>query len=574
MNVVAINGSPKAAKSNTDKILQPFLTGAAEAGAVCETVYAAELEVKDCCGCFTCWNKTPGVCVYNDDMPGLLERIRDADYVVWAGPLYFYGMTARLQRIIERTLPLVKPYIIWNGERYVHLQRYEKRPKLVLVSNCGFPERVNFNSLQETFSLLSGGHGPAAAVMCTGGELLGVEELNGQFDWYIAAAYAAGRELIKEGRMADETEHTLARSLVPVDIFVTMANSSWNVPGDDPPTLSEVLSERSRDNTASTQEQVRQLTDTDIGNSMRGLIAAMANNYRPEAERNLASVIQYEVSGNEPGQYFLVIESGRCTAFEGRHTSPKLTIYTSSQIWRSIAEGKLEGSTALMNGQYRFEGDLALLMKLNQLFRSAHPASPVPNVRRTGGPLPIPGMQWLTVAFAPWIAFWVFSGRYGVAACAGALGLATIILFYRWLYLEVSMMDAGSPLFFAAALGLFLVAPSALSNYGMVLGNLTLAALWAGTLMTEQPLTAVYSKHKYPLEIQATPLFIRINVILTTFWVLIYITQAAIAIMAPVQPVLRGIWLAGVNLLLIPAFIFTSRFPAWFISRRANQPVW
>ena len=39
MKILAINGSPRGKKSNTDRILQPFLEGAREAGADTETIY-------------------------------------------------------------------------------------------------------------------------------------------------------------------------------------------------------------------------------------------------------------------------------------------------------------------------------------------------------------------------------------------------------------------------------------------------------------------------------------------------------------------------------------------------------
>jgi multimeric flavodoxin WrbA len=52
MNILAINGSPKGKYGNTDRILQPFLQGAAAAGADCETIYAKDLDVKECTGCF------------------------------------------------------------------------------------------------------------------------------------------------------------------------------------------------------------------------------------------------------------------------------------------------------------------------------------------------------------------------------------------------------------------------------------------------------------------------------------------------------------------------------------------
>ena len=46
MQVLAINGSPRGAKGNTERVLQPFLEGAREAGAETEVIYLKDHEIK------------------------------------------------------------------------------------------------------------------------------------------------------------------------------------------------------------------------------------------------------------------------------------------------------------------------------------------------------------------------------------------------------------------------------------------------------------------------------------------------------------------------------------------------
>ena len=110
MKILAIQGSPRPkAGSNTEILLQEFLKGARSAGAETETVYLTEKKIHPCVGCFTCWVKTPGVCVFKDDMPELLEKVRDCQVLVYAFPLYNYNMTALTKAFQERILPLVHP---------------------------------------------------------------------------------------------------------------------------------------------------------------------------------------------------------------------------------------------------------------------------------------------------------------------------------------------------------------------------------------------------------------------------------------------------------------------------------
>ena len=134
MKIVAFNGSPRGKQSNTDRILQPFLDGARKAGAQTETIYLRELEINPCLGCYTCWTKTPGVCVHKDDMPPLLVKMRQADIVVYATPLYIFTVTGIMKDFMDRHIPNVQPHIVQRGEHYLHPPRYPdpKDRRLVL----------------------------------------------------------------------------------------------------------------------------------------------------------------------------------------------------------------------------------------------------------------------------------------------------------------------------------------------------------------------------------------------------------------------------------------------------------
>ena len=106
MKILAINGSPRAARGNTDKIMRPFLEGARQAGAETEVLYVKDLDIKACQGCYTCQFKTPGVCVYQDDMPGVLDKMKEADALVFAVPLYVFSVPAKFKAFLDRLIVL------------------------------------------------------------------------------------------------------------------------------------------------------------------------------------------------------------------------------------------------------------------------------------------------------------------------------------------------------------------------------------------------------------------------------------------------------------------------------------
>jgi len=119
----------------------------------------------------------------------------------------------------------------------------------------------------------------------------------------------------------------------------------------------------------SSQPSMEEETMTDRRNlTCREIIAGMPSAFNAEAAGDMVADIQFRVSGEEPGDYYLHIEGGTCTFHEGTCETPKLTIHTPSDVWVAISNGEMDGQQAFMQGKYRVEGDFGLLMKLNDLF--------------------------------------------------------------------------------------------------------------------------------------------------------------------------------------------------------------
>lgn len=230
MRILAINGSPKANNGNTECILEPFLKGAESAGAETETVYLANKNIKHCTGCYSCWTRTPGVCIHKDDMPELLGKIQQADVLVFASPLYYFNVTGLMKDFIDRMLPLVNPELESRGGRYIHSSRYKGTgiKKRVLISNCGFPGRYNFSGLLETFKVMTGGT-LDAAILCTEGGVLGAGDdyIRGLLSGYFSSVKKAGRELVEHGSITRETQEVLDREFMDPEVYMENANMAW-----------------------------------------------------------------------------------------------------------------------------------------------------------------------------------------------------------------------------------------------------------------------------------------------------------------------------------------------------------
>jgi len=349
MKILAIQGSPRPKSSNTEILLQEFLKGAQSQGAETETIYLKGKDIHSCVGCYTCWAKTPGVCVFKDDMPEILEKVKGCDILVYATPLYNYNMTSLLKAFQERLLPLLDPHLIKSGDVYRHPQRYEVNRKMVIISTCGFPEISHFDGLRHVFRHIerNGGVPIIGELLMPAGELLKQEGLRENVQGVLQTAYQAGVEVVRNGRVTKETEMQIQKPILAPDEMAEMANLWWD----------------------SHLQGITQGKPQEGGiEDMRLLLRGMAAMFNSQAAGDLKATIQFEVTGKQTGDWFLSIENGKCTFHEGKVNDPNLTIQTPSEVWLAIANKEIDGQHAFMEGKYTATGDMSLLMRMKSLF--------------------------------------------------------------------------------------------------------------------------------------------------------------------------------------------------------------
>jgi putative sterol carrier protein len=100
----------------------------------------------------------------------------------------------------------------------------------------------------------------------------------------------------------------------------------------------------------------------------RELLQAMPLAFNPEAAGDLTADFQFEIKGEENFISYLKIANGRCTYHDGPAPKPNLIIKSPADIWLKISRGELNGQKAFMEGRYRVEGDMSLLLKMKSLF--------------------------------------------------------------------------------------------------------------------------------------------------------------------------------------------------------------
>ena len=99
MKIVILQGSPNK-KGSTNILAENFSQGAKAAGHSVIRFDLTDMDIRPCTGCVTCGYEGP--CVLRDDNQKIREAVLDADMIVFATPLYYYGMSAQLKTVIDR----------------------------------------------------------------------------------------------------------------------------------------------------------------------------------------------------------------------------------------------------------------------------------------------------------------------------------------------------------------------------------------------------------------------------------------------------------------------------------------
>ena len=105
-NVLIFKGSPRE-HGNSSMLADRAAEGAKFTGAEVESFFLHHLDIRACDACDTC--QDTGVCILMDDMQMLYQKLRDADAIVIASPIYWFTMSAQTKLFIDRWYALESP---------------------------------------------------------------------------------------------------------------------------------------------------------------------------------------------------------------------------------------------------------------------------------------------------------------------------------------------------------------------------------------------------------------------------------------------------------------------------------
>ena len=105
------------------------------------------------------------------------------------------------------------------------------------------------------------------------------------------------------------------------------------------------------------------------GMTIGSLMEKLPDFFLPEKAQGVDAVIQFSLSGDGGGDWFVTIKDGSLKVDSGKAESSKLTIAAAAQDMLDIFTGKLNAMAAFSGGKLKLSGDLGLSMKLMNFFK-------------------------------------------------------------------------------------------------------------------------------------------------------------------------------------------------------------
>lgn len=101
---------------------------------------------------------------------------------------------------------------------------------------------------------------------------------------------------------------------------------------------------------------------------MTELFESMPERLNPAAAASMSKILQWNITGDDPGIWAFQIENGAGHVIPGGVEQPDITFTLKDSDWLAIAEGRQDAMKAFMTGKLKVDGNMMLAMKVPQLF--------------------------------------------------------------------------------------------------------------------------------------------------------------------------------------------------------------
>ncbi|HOU15815.1 MAG TPA: flavodoxin family protein [Anaerolineae bacterium] len=233
MRLLAINASYRGDQGHTRFLIDRLFRGAAAAGAEFEVVTLAKFKINHCLACDRCHTAEHYLkCVYadKDDAAGIFAKMAAADRVIYATPVYLFGVSGLLKTFLDRlygTSDVNQMRVTRSGLFFHHVDEAVcSKPfvSLIVCDNLDPEMPKNGRAYFRTFGrFMDAPH--VGELIRSGGRLFGYGRDPQAAERFpkIRAVYAAyeqaGRELALNGRISRVTQRRASQEIIPVPFF-------------------------------------------------------------------------------------------------------------------------------------------------------------------------------------------------------------------------------------------------------------------------------------------------------------------------------------------------------------------
>lgn len=233
MKILAINGSYRGQKGQTSAFLELLFSGAREAGAECEEIVLSKLKINHCLGCDTCHLQDHYLkCVYTDkdDAAAVFAKISAADVVIYASPIYVFGISTLLKTLIDRMYGISDVYqmcVTQSGLLFHHVEHSICSKPFVSMVCCDNMETQTPQNVQEYFKIYGRFMDAKQVGVLTrncvrffeSADKAEIQENFPKVADVVEAYKQAGRELASSGRIQSRTQKRANQEIIPIPFF-------------------------------------------------------------------------------------------------------------------------------------------------------------------------------------------------------------------------------------------------------------------------------------------------------------------------------------------------------------------
>ena len=228
--VLLVNGAPRGVNGYTQLYSDYVADSLSACGVDVDQLVLARHKVGHCLGCLQCWLRLEGQCIVKDDVPDLYERYEECDLIIYAFPLYAYGVPGLLKDFIDRGVTRQYPYFEKGLTEIRHPRRDRGDKAFMAFSICGFPTQTQFDSVRAFFRLYShSSHAPLVAEIYRPGAIFLVQN---PFNYVKLKTFLSGlkegvREVVESGGISQRTMKKLNVG-VSEEAFLPSTNKYWD----------------------------------------------------------------------------------------------------------------------------------------------------------------------------------------------------------------------------------------------------------------------------------------------------------------------------------------------------------